>query len=212
MMRSFGLRFLIVFLVSVPALAQTPASKEIPFNNGTIEGGNTYRNPALSMTISLPGSWHFYDRDMYSTPEAIRKDKEMADRIRSNCTGPFCEHPEIDVALQSPQAHAISLIAYKLSPEYQNRERHPLKTLAKIMSLNSLRDPWQPDGELTAIQLGGMLAYRLILRHKLVPTAKGLVYVADSNERVFMLVGSAMSKSEELQSAIENMKFLDGTN
>jgi hypothetical protein len=80
------------------------------------------------------------------------------------------------------------------------------------MSLDSLGDAWVPDGELTAIQLDGRPAYRLILHDKKVPTAKGLVYVADSNGRVFMLVGAAVSKSEELRSAIENMRLTNAAN
>jgi hypothetical protein len=214
-MNSSGLKSLI-FFVSLVALAQSPELKEMPVNKGNIQGGNTYYNPALSMTISLPGSWHFFDRTMYSTPESLQKDKEWADRIRSGCSGPLCGHAEIDVALQSPSTpplvHAIYLTAYKLSPEYQNRERHPLKRFAEIMSLDSLGDAWVPDGELTAIQLDGRPAYRLILHDKKVPTAKGLVYVADSNGRVFMLVGAAVSKSEELRSAIENMRLTNAAN
>lgn len=75
------------------------------------------------------------------------------------------------------------------------------------MTLGSLGENWVPAGELTAIQLGGRPAYRLIVHHRHKVTAKGFVYVADSNGRVFMLLGTAMAEPEKLQSAIENMTF-----
>ncbi len=56
--------------VSLAFLAQTPDSKEVPESKGTIEEGNTYHNSALQMKISLPGTWHFFDRTMYSAPES----------------------------------------------------------------------------------------------------------------------------------------------
>jgi hypothetical protein len=37
---------------------------------------------------------------------------------------------------------------------------------------------------------------------------KGFIYVADSNGFVFMLVATAMQRSNELQSAVENMKLV----
>src|SRR6266852_454131 len=52
--------------------------KELPENKGSIAGENTYHNPTLGMTISLPGAWHFFDGTIYATPES--KQKEMADR------------------------------------------------------------------------------------------------------------------------------------
>jgi hypothetical protein len=203
-----------IFSSFLALLGQTPESKELPENKGSIAGENTYHNPPLGITISLPGAWHFFDRTMYATPESKQKDKEMADRARSTCQGPLCGHSEIDVALQSPASppplHAFFLTAYKLSPEYQNRESYPLKRFAEIMSFGSMGDAWVAEGDLTAIQLGGRPAYRLIVHNKRTVTAKGFLYVADSNGRVFMLLGTAMSKPEELQSAIESLKFTNG--
>lgn len=195
-------------------LFQTPEPKELPENKGTIDGANIYYNPSLQMKISLPGTWHFFDRTMYSTPESKQKEKETVERNRATCQGPLCGHGEIDVALQTdkPFVHAIFLSAYHLSSEYQNRQRHPLKGFAEAMSLGSLGDNWVPEGELTAIQLNGKPAYRLIVHHKRTTTAKGFIYVADSNGRVFMLLGTAMSEPEKLQSALENTTFTNAAN
>lgn len=185
--------------------------KEMPVNKGSITGGNTYRNPALGMTITLPGEWHFFDRTMYSSAESKQKENEMIERARATCKGALCEPVEIDVALQSPSGppslYAIFLSAHKLSTEYQNRERHPLKGFAEIMSVGSLGDNWVPEGNLTEIRLGGRPAYRLIIHHKRTMTAKGFLYVADSNGQVFMLLGTALRMPEELQSALEKISF-----
>jgi hypothetical protein len=199
---------------SLISLVQTPEPKELRENKGTIDGANIYHNPTLQMKISLPGTWRFFDRTMYSTPESKQKEKEMVERNRATCQGPLCGHGEIDVALQTiaPFVHAIFLTAYQLSPEYQNRQRHPLKKFAEVMSLGSLGDNWVPEGELTAIQLSGRPAYRLIVHHKRTATARGFIYVADSNGRVFMLLGTAMSEPEKLQSAMENMTFTNAAN
>ena len=195
--------------VSLAFVAQTPDSKDVPERKGSIEGGNTYHNSTLQMKISLPGAWHVFNRTMYSTPESKQKEKKMVERRnRATCQGPLCGDPEIDVALQTdtPFVHAIFLTAYKLSLEYQNRQRHPLKEFAESM-WGSLGDGWVPEGELTAIRLDGRLAYRLIIHSKRTTTAKGFAYVADSNGRIFLLLGTAMSEPEKLQSAIENMTF-----
>jgi len=62
------------------------------------------------------------------------------------------------------------------------------------------------------ISLGGRPAYRLLVHNSHTITAKGFIYVADSNGPVFMLLGIAMSDPERLQTAMENLKFLDSTN
>jgi hypothetical protein len=189
--------------------------KETAENKGSIAGGNTYHNPALSMTVALPGEWHFFDRTMYSSAESKQKEKEMFDRARATCKGALCEPVEIDVALQSPSGppslYAIFLTAHKLSAEYQNRERHPLRGFAEIMSVGSLGDNWVPEGNLTEIRLGGRPAYRLIIHHKRTTTAKGFLYVADSNGQVFLLLGTALKRPEELQSALEKISFTNST-
>jgi hypothetical protein len=185
--------------------------KEMPVNKGSIAGGNAYHNPALGMTITLPGEWHFFDRTMYSSAESKQREKEMLERAQATCKGALCGPVEIDVALQSPSGppplYAIFLSAHKLSAEYQNRERHPLKEFAEIMSINSLGDNWVPEGNLTEIQLGGRPAYSLIIHPKRTTTAKGLLYVADSNGQLFMLLGTALRNPEALQTALEKISF-----
>jgi hypothetical protein len=171
----------------------------LPENQGNIEGENIYRNATPQMKISA-GVWRFFDRTMYSTPKAKQKqkEKEMVGQSRAVCQAPLCGDPEIDVALQTttPFVHAIFLTAYPLSPEYQNRQRHPLKRLAEVMGLANLGGRVTED-ELTAIQLGGKPAYGLLLHHKRTVAAKGFLYVADSNGRVFMLLGTAIPEPEK---------------
>ena len=202
--------FLCIFF-AFPAQLLDP--KDMPENRGSITGGNTYHNPALSIVVSLPGEWHFFDRTKYSTAESRQKEKEMLDRARATCTGALCGPTEIDVALQSPSAppplYAIFLSAHKLSAEYQNRQRHPLKEFAEIMTFGSMGDNWVPEGNLIRIELGGRPAYRLIVHNKRTTTAKGFLYVADSNGQVFMLLGTAMREPEDLQSSIEKLSFAE---
>jgi hypothetical protein len=173
-MRFHGLFRTLYLCFSLTFLVQTPEPKELPENKGTLDGENTYYNPTLQMKITLPGAWQFFDRTMYSTAESKQKEKEMAERRRATCQGPLYGNSEIDVALQTitPFVHAIFLTAYQLSPEL--RQRYPLKKLAEIMSLGSLGDGWVPDGDLSAIQLDGRPAYRLMIHHKRTTTAKGV--------------------------------------
>jgi len=186
----------------------------MPQNRGTIDGQNTYLNPALGLTIRLPGQWYFFDRTSHSSPEQKQKEKEMEEQARANCTGALCGPGDIDVALRSPAGpmppvYAIYIGGHKLSAEYQNRERHPLKEFARIMSLGSLGGNWIPEGELTAIQMGGRPGYRLIVHNKNRSSAKGFLYVAESNGQVFMLLGTALGEAEALQSALEKLTLAD---
>jgi hypothetical protein len=59
------------------------------------------------------------------------------------------------------------------------------------------------------MELGGKPAYWLAVHSKSTPTAKGYLYVAESNKHVFMLFGTAMSEAPKLALAIEGMKFTD---
>jgi TonB family protein len=191
--------------------AQNSDPKELPANKGSLVGGNSYNNPALGLSLSLPGEWQFFDRTAYSTPEQKQRDKEMLEKAKVNCQGALCGPVEIDVALQSPLGpppkYSIYLSAHKLAPEYQNRDRYPLRKFAETMSLGSLGANWVSDGELTPIMLGGRPAYRLIIHNSHVTTAKGFLYVADSNGQVFMLLGVAKSDPLPLQSALESLRF-----
>ena len=190
--------------------SQIPDTKDIPENKGNISQENTYFNPTLGLTLVLPGAWHFFDRTMYATAQRKQEEEDAERRASANCQGPLCGHAEIDVALQAPSTQpkmSIYLAAYKLSTEYQNRERHPLIKFAETMGVGSMRQHWVPEGEITAIQLDGKPAYRLIVHKKETPTAKGFLYVADSNGRVFMLLAVALSDSDQLRMAVENLKF-----
>jgi hypothetical protein len=194
------------------ALRSQQDPKEMPQNKGRIEDQNTYRNPALGLTINLPGEWYFFDRTSYSSPEQKQKEKEIEERARATCTGALCGPAEIDVTLRSPigpmpPIYTVSIGGHKLSGEYLDRERHPLKEFARIMSLGSLGGNWIPEGGLTALQLGGRPAYRLVVHNAHVTTAKGFLYVADSNGHVFMLLGTAMRDGAQLQSALERLTF-----
>lgn len=187
--------------------------KELPANKGNLVGQNLYYNPALGMSLSLPGAWQFFDRTAYSTPEQKQHEKEMFEKARATCQGALCGPVEIDVSLQSPWGgppkYAIYLSAHKLASEYQDRSLHPLRKFAEVMSLGSLGNNWIPDGELTSIDLGGRPAYRLIVHNSHTTAAKGFLYVADSNGQVFMLLGVAMSEPATLQSALEGLRFTD---
>jgi len=75
------------------------------------------------------------------------------------------------------------------------------------MSLGRLGDNWIPEGNLTAIRLGGRPAYRLIVYVKTATSRRPFSYVAESNGYAFLLLGNAISEPEKLQSAIEQMIF-----
>src|SRR5213080_330768 len=93
-----GLFYTASLSVSLAFLAQAPEPKEMPDNKGSIEGENVYHNPTLNMTITLPGSWHFFDRTMYLTAEEKQKKKEDTKRVyllvkgRSADTGKSMSH------------------------------------------------------------------------------------------------------------------------
>ena len=191
--------------------SQIPDTKDIPENKGNISQENTYSNPTLGLTLVLPGAWHFFDRTMYTTAQRKQKEEDAERKASTNCQGPLCGHAEIDVALQSPMTRppkmSIYLSAYKLSAEYQSRERHPLREFAEIMGVDSMGPHWVSEGEMTAIQLDGKPVFRLIVHKKETPTAKAFLYVADSNGRVFMLLAVALSDPDQLQMAVEHLKF-----
>jgi hypothetical protein len=196
--------------------SQIPDTKDIPENKGTISEENTYANSTLCLILVLPGAWHFFDRTMYATAQRKQEEEEVEKKASTNCQGPLCGHAEIDVALQAPMTQppkmSIYLAAYKLSAEYQNRERHPLRKFAEIMGVGSMGQHWAPEGEMTAIQLDGKPAYRLIVHKKETPTAKGFLYVANSNGRIFMLLAVALSDPDQLQMAVEHLKFTNVRN
>jgi hypothetical protein len=211
LLRLFCGAYLWLFLVAPP---QGVEPKDLPTNKGSIIGENTYVNPALKMRVTLPGVWHIFDRTMYSTDEQKRKEKEAEERVTSTCRGALCGHAQIDVALQAPSLppagrpqYAIFLLAYELAPEYQNPRL--LRGFAETMTLGSMGNQWVPDGELVPMELGGKPAYWLAVHKRNTLTARGCLYVAESNKHVFMLFATAMSEPPKLALAIEAMKFTE---
>jgi TonB family protein len=214
MIRLWG--FLIIPLLLGPS--QISGANNMPENKGSISQESTYTNPTLGLTLVLPGSWRFFDKTTYLT--AQQKQEEEGKKIAAaNCQGLLCGNGEIDVALQTmesqplssatnPPKMAVYLIAYKLAAEYQDRKRYPLGKFAEVMGARSLKAAnWVPESEPTVVQLGGKDVYRSIVHAQGNSSEKGFMYVADSNERIFMLLAVAMSDPEQLQAAVERMKI-----
>lgn len=196
---SFSL--LIVFFTACHAKDASP-------NKGYFVGG-VYKNPVLGMTVTLPGDWVFLENE---TQERLKVSADPP----TGCTGPLCK---VDVlALMSskpglPQRGSVFIIAYKLAPEYMDRSHYPLRKFAEYMITDSVqKTAWNLSDKLTAIQLDGKLAYRILV-HKHFPAAEvqGFGYVAETNGYVFLLIGSAGSAIpqfvKDLQIALENMKL-----
>jgi hypothetical protein len=162
--------------------------------------------------MTLPGSWEFMEVDAYSSPEQKARTEAEEERIRANCNGPLCDHADLKEALQyklsGVPVYSIFVLGYNLYGEYQDRLRHPLFELAQIMTKSTTSHGWVIDQNLTPIRLSGNHACRLVMHNATFPQGKGFIYVADSNGFVFMLVATAMQRSDELQFAVENMKLV----
>ncbi len=215
--------FRIALLACVPWMlyAQTENKKSaapapsIPDNKGSIVGGNTYKNPALDMTIALTGEWEFLDQETTRQAEGI-EDSETTPR--SGCQGPLCGTPEINIALKTkpeaastvPAVSTIFLAGFKLAPQYLNREQYPLKNFAEIMLNGSTGSAGMvPADSLTSVQLGGRPAYRLLVRDPEAEASHEAGYVVESNGYILLLVGATSTPADlpKLQSAIEGLKF-----
>lgn len=206
---------LLFFVAMVLLLPLRASDKADSSKKGQLAGKNVYTNPALSMTISLPGEWQFFDKDAQQRA-GVAKEERQQDPA---CRGPFCRM-EIDVALislqpgQAPHG-AIFLIAYKLPSEYLDRCRYPLKRFADAMTTDSLGGTeWIISGELTPIVLDKKAAYRLLV-HKPVPggESKGFGYVGESNGYAFLLIGTVPDIlpdfPRQLQEALEHLQLHD---
>jgi hypothetical protein len=179
---------------------------------------NVYTNPALGMTITLPGTWQFFEKEAQETLGIGEKAPER--KPNQDCRGPFCAGTDLDVAILSKELRgSIFLIAYKLSPEYLDRQRYPLKRFAEAMAKNSLGGTdWIMDGDLTLTELDTKPAYRLLV-HKPLPLpvgqGRGFGYVGESNGYVFLLVGSVPDLHpdypKDLQAALESMTLTSAT-
>ncbi len=166
---------------------------------GSISAQNSYTNPALGLTINLPGQWQMLEMKT-ETP------------YDPSCTGPLCGSPGINAVLESKLAgnpsYKLYLSGWKLSAEYLNRRQYPLSWFAKIMMEGSLGGSGLiPLGEQTAIQLSGKPAYRLLAARRGDTTPRILGYVSEARGYVFLLVGAAPATPQVLQSAIEALKI-----
>lgn len=196
----------IAMLLSIPSWisGQEPGSNQL---QGSLSDSHVYKNPALSMTLTLPGEWQSLPKEIKSTLDANQK--------TSSCRGPLCGDPQIDVALitkreslrSATSLRDVFLIAYKLSPPYLDRSRFPLKSFASAMLTGSLGGSgFVPAGDLASLSMDGKPAYRLLAR-KPDSAMEEIGYVSESNGYVFMLVCASNPPSglPELQSAVEKM-------
>lgn len=206
---SCWLRGWLAFLLwlSLPILTHSQDKTMLPEDRGQIVRGNTYENPALSMTITLPIKWHFIGKATHPGLQPSPKPPQ------SNCSGPFCAGLAIDVAMETdsePGTHAqyaIFLGAYKLSGEYLDRHKYPLKSFAQSMIARNLGNNWVRDGELAHLKLGGKPAYRLDIHSSISSSTRGFGYVSETNGYVYFLLAVARSNPEALQSAVQTMSL-----
>jgi hypothetical protein len=200
MVNKFLILLLPAVLLSSMLLAQvTSVAKD---TNGILSDGNTYQNAILGITLKLPGSWQLREKGVAHSARA------------SGCTGPLCGLPDVNVALDSTASdthqYHLFLAAWKLDAVYRNRSRYPLQWFAQIMTTGSLGGSGLvPLGDLTAIQLDGRSAYRLLASEAGAKEPRTCGYVSESNGYVLLLVGSATSASDEprIQTAIELLSF-----
>jgi hypothetical protein len=200
-------RFTVLAVLFLTLASAAQNDKSSPDKKGRFVDENTYNNPALGMTLKLPGAWEFLTQQ-------VKKDMGVEEKhaVDTSCTGPLCRSA-IDVSLitkAEPVATAsIFLLAYKLEPQYLDRRRYPLKIFARSMLTGSVGGSgWTPDGDITALQINGKPAYRLLVQQ---PSSKGCGYVAESNGYVFMIIGVAPRaipwKFGQIQDALEKMEL-----
>jgi hypothetical protein len=167
---------------------------------GSITADNVYDNPALGLSITLPGSWVM-----------LAEKSSDSNTDRSGCNGPLCGNPEIDVQIQtkpgSDTGYKLFLAGYKLSTVYLNRNKYPLKWFAGIMLAGSLGSDLAPVEKQALITLDGRPAYRLLAARPGETTARVIGYVSEADGYVFLLVGATPTNPQTLQSAIEGLKF-----
>ena len=161
---------------------------------GTVSDQNRYMNPALGMTIDLPGEWRMLDMTSETPSDP-------------GCTGPLCGPPNINVVLESKPNYRLYLSGWKLSAEYLDRKRHPLGWFADIMLEGSMGGDLVPVRKHEALQLDRRLAYRLLMANKGELTPKVVGYVSEARGYVFLLVCATPTKPEVMQMAVEGMKL-----
>jgi hypothetical protein len=195
---------LLTAILAMPADSQNTASESDSV--GTIKDSHFYQNASLGLSISLPGNtWHFKGTATRLGPQV------GPPAVDPKCSGPLCGQLAIDVAMSSGEKpreiYTVFLGAHKLATEFMDRKRYPLRKFAQVIVVQGLKGQWEPEGKLTFQRLDSRAAYKLITHNHRVPSAKGLMYVSESNGYVFLLVGTALKDSEKLQSAIEAMNL-----
>ena len=105
--------------------------------------------------MTLPGSWEFMKVDAYSSPEQKAREKAEEERTRTHCSGALCGNADVEEALYKVSGmavYSVFVLGYKLSAEFQNRQRHPLFDLAQIMTKSTTSSGWVIDQNLTPIR------------------------------------------------------------
>ena len=195
---------LVLLLTVYAAAIVAPQSKETPHNPaGSIEGGNKYVNPVLALRVTLPGKWRLM------TPAKYAQNGPTAEPAPdSGCRVPLCGKPDIDAALEtvSIPEQTLFLNAYKLQPEYLNRQRYPLSRFAEVMMQGSLAgSDWVPVGGMSQVQIAGRQAYRLLVHDPSKPRKNGFGLVFESNGYVCLLVGTDITAAQNLLPAVQDM-------
>jgi hypothetical protein len=188
---------LMVFSLSLASFSQQDEHR-IADLRGSISGGNVYTNPALGMTINLPGDWHLLEITSETPSDP-------------GCTGPLCGAPDVNAVLESkPESnprYRLYLSGWKLSAQYLDRKHYPLKWFAGIMLEGSLGDGLIPLEKTTAIGIDGKPAFRLLAAKRGEATPRILGYVAEGKGYVFLAVCAVPTNPGLMQSAIEAMKL-----
>ncbi len=193
-----GRIFVVVFCLSFLSLSWSQKKQPGPDSRGTVSEDNNYTNPALGMTINLPGDWLLLEMTT-ETPND------------PGCTGPLCGAPDINAVLESKPgsnpSYRLYLSGWKLSERYLNRNRYPLKWFAGIMLEGSMGSDLEVFEKQTAVQFDGKPAFRLLTAGHGEKTPRVLGYVSEAHGYVFLLVGAAPAAPRALQSAIEALRL-----
>jgi len=194
-----------VLLLLLSAVAAAAQSKEqLSPLLGSLEGTNIYVNRALGLRVTLPsksGKWHLMPPNKYT-----QNAPTAPSAVDSGCRGPLCGKPEIDAALEteSTPVQTLFLSCYRLQPEYLNRQQYPLRKFAEVMLQGSLAgSDWVSQGLMTAAQLGGHQAYRLLVHDPSRPMKKGFGFVFESNSYMCLLVGTDITARQDLLPTVE---------
>jgi hypothetical protein len=143
-MRRCECTFVVVFCLCIVSLSWSQEKQPSPDSRGAISEGNKYTNPALGVTIRLPGEWRMTEMTS-ETPND------------PSCAGPLCGSPDINAILESQPGsspnYRLYLSGWKLSQQYLNRNRNPLRWFAGIMLEGSMGSDVVPLEKQTALQL-----------------------------------------------------------